>query len=249
MFKNYAHYYNLLYKDKDYTAECAHVDALIRQYSKPGVSKLLDIGCGTGRHAHGMTELGYRVAGIDQSEEMINSAKARAIPGAEFQVGDATSFKLGRHFDIVTSLFHVISYQTTNLAVQQTFARAAEHLDPGGLFIFDFWYGPAVVTERPAVRIKRLEDEKIKVTRLTEPVWKCNENVVDVHFELLITDKATDQVETVKELHPMRYFFKPEMELFLAVAGFSLKYCKEWMTGNEPSDHTWGVCCVAEKKH
>jgi hypothetical protein len=46
----------------------------------------------------------------------------------------------------------------------------------------------------------------------------------------------------------MRFFFKPEIEMYLEMAGLELLYFNEWMTGAFPSEQTWGVCCVASKK-
>jgi hypothetical protein len=97
------------------------------------------------------------------------------------------------------------------------------------------------------VKIKRLEDNDIQVTRIAEPVLKVNENTVDVNFELLIENKCDHQLSRIKEIHPMRYFSLPEIELLLNNAGMKLVYAQEWMTEKEPSDSTWGVCCVGKK--
>jgi ubiquinone/menaquinone biosynthesis C-methylase UbiE len=50
----------------------------------------LDAGCGTGRHASHLVDLGHRVVGVDASPEMLDKARA-AVPGAEFRAGDLTS--------------------------------------------------------------------------------------------------------------------------------------------------------------
>jgi len=248
VFNDYAKYYNLLYKDKDYNAETSHVHSLINQFAERPVKTVLDIGCGTGTHAHYMTLLGYQMTGIDISREMINQALAKKISNANFEVENATSFSLNKKFDAITSLFHVLSYQTATEDVQALINNVGKHLDESGLFIFDFWYGPAVLGEKHSFKVKRLEDDEIKVTRITEPVLKVNENIVDVNFELIIHNKHHNQFSTVKEVHPMRYYFKPEIQLLLVNAGFQLLYFNEWMTGHSPSEHTWGVCCVASKK-
>ena len=50
VFADYARYYNVLYKDKDYAAEVSFIlQCLQNTGSTPGT--LLDLGCGTGRHA------------------------------------------------------------------------------------------------------------------------------------------------------------------------------------------------------
>ena len=248
VFNNYAKYYNLLYKDKDYQSEAAYVDRLVKKFSEKAAETVLDIGCGTGIHAALMSNYGYKLTGIDLSEEMIAIARSKTISNAQFQVGNATDFKLDEKFDVVTSLFHVLSYQTTNDNVRSMITNAAAHLSEKGLFIFDFWYGPAVLNFKPSVRIKRLEDEEIKVTRLAEPVLKSNENIVEVNYELLITSKAKNETEVLKEVHPMRYFFKPEIQLLLNDANMHILYFNEWLTDQAASESTWGVCCVAQKK-
>lgn len=248
VFNNYAKYYNLLYKDKDYPGEAQYVHSLVKQFATKPVKSVLDIGCGTGSHADYMSRLGYQMTGIDSSGEMISRAKERKIPRAEFLTANATSFSFNKKFDVITSLFHVVSYQTATEDAVAMIENASAHLNEKGLFIFDFWYGPAVLTERPSVKIKRLENDEIKVTRIAEPLLRVNENIVDVNFELFIYDKQRDQSDTVKEVHPMRYFFKPEIDLFLSHAGLHALYFNEWLTGHSPSEHTWGVCCVASKR-
>jgi SAM-dependent methyltransferase len=248
VFNNYAKYYNLLYKDKDYKAETGYVQSLITQFAEKPAKTLLDIGCGTGMHAYYMAQLGYQVTGIDSAQEMINHALEKEIPNADFRTENATRFSLGKKFDIITSLFHVLSYQTVTQNAMDMIKNVSAHLNENGIFIFDFWYGPAVLTEKPSIKIKRLEDDEIKVTRIAEPILKINENIVDVNFELMIHDKQHDQFSFVKEIHPMRYFFKPEIELLLDYAALYPLYFSEWMTRQTPSTRSWGVCCVASKK-
>jgi SAM-dependent methyltransferase len=247
VFSYYAKYYNLLYRDKNYKAESEYVHGLIRKFAIRNSSSLLDIGCGTGTHVEHFVDLGYEVTGIDRSAKMIDQAISKNIRNASFRLDNATSFTLDQNFDVVTSLFHVLSYQTNNSDVLSMFDKASKHLNDNGLFIFDFWYGPAVLTERPSVKIKRLEDDATKVTRISEPHLHINENIVDVNFELIIEEKGSDKTQVIHEVHHMRYFFKPEIELLLKQTGFRLVSFIEWLTDKAPSERSLGVCCVALK--
>lgn len=248
IFNNYALYYNLLYRDKDYAGEADYIDRLIREH-KPGARTVLDMGCGTGRHARLLAQKGYQVHGVDMSEGMLASAKEKADgEHLVFSHGDIRSVRLGKKFDAVVSLFHVISYQTGNADLCKAFTTAYEHLNPAGIFIFDCWYGPAVLTDRPVVRIKRLEDENLEVTRLAEPVMHAGENIVDVNYQVFIKNKITGNVEELKETHRMRYLFKPEINMILTQAGFTLENCFEFMTGNKPGYDTWNVCFIGRKR-
>ena len=250
VFGSYSRYYNLLYKDKDYAGEAQYVRGLIDRHA-PQARTVLDLGCGTGRHDLLLAQMGYRVTGVDQSPGMLAIARTQhpaGLPPASlcFEQGDIRSVRLGTQFDVVVSLFHVMSYQTTNEDLAAAFATVGAHLKPGGIFIFDCWYGPAVLTDRPAVRIKRLEDAEVFVTRLAEPVMRANDNLVEVNYQIFERDKASGEVAELTETHLMRYLFKPEIELFLREAGLTLVTSAEWMTDREAGFATWGVCFVVK---
>ncbi len=252
VFEKYSRYYNLLYQDKDYQGEAGFVHELIG-YHAPGAQTILDLGCGTGRHDILLAEKGYTMSGVDMSPEMIAVARkssGQSSPGINaapvFHQGDIRSFRLDEKFDVVISLFHVMSYQTTNDDFVSAVQTAREHLKPGGVFIFDFWYGPAVLTDRPAVRVKKLEDDQIQVIRAAEPVMHANKNLVDVKYIVWIKDKTSSLTEEIRESHPMRYWFMPEIRSLTQSAGFELLDQGEWMSRKEPGFDTWGVYVAAK---
>lgn len=250
VFSNYARYYDLLYRDKDYTKEAQFIHKLLLNHAPNAVS-ILELGCGTGIHAVLLAQEGYQVHGVDISAEMLEQSleRRKQIPPdiaskLEFSQGDIREFRENLQFDAIISLFHVISYQTTNEALQATFATVKAHLKPGGIFIFDCWYGPTVLSDRPTVRIKRLEDEMIEITRIAEPTIHPNENLVDVNYQVLIKDKNSSIVEEIRESHQMRYLFKPEIELILNQFQMEVIDSREWMTNRDPGFDTWGVYFV-----
>ena len=239
VFDKYAQYYDLLYQDKDYSGEVNYIDGLIKRHS-PGAKTLLDLGCGTGKHDHFLSLAGYNVSGVDLSPEMIDLAKTKySSSGCSFYTGDVRDVDLKQQFDIVISLFHVISYQTNNEDVVQMLQTAKKHLKPNGLFIFDFWYGPGVLTERPVKRTKLLENDSLVVSRLAEPIMYANRNVVDVNYAVTVTDKTSKENHTLHEKHPMRYFFMPELLHFLQSNKLKYLHDEEWITGKDMSFNTW----------
>lgn len=247
VFNAYARYYDLLYKDKDYAAETSYIDDLIRKYH-PGARSILNLGCGTGRHDTCFEKMGYSVCGVDLSDTMLVEARKRAIPGKlEFFKGDVRAINLHRKFDVVVSLFHVMSYQTTDDDILAAFRTAERHLMSGGVFIFDFWHGPGVLNDPPVIRIKRLEDEVLRVVRIVEPIMKKNKNVVEVNYQILALDKCSGQWSELYETHSMRYFFLPEIESYLLNAGFSLKDACEWMS-DKPLSSLWYGLVIANKR-
>lgn len=245
VFGAYARYYNLLYKDKDYTGEADYIHRLIGQH-QPQARTILDLGCGTGRHDQLLTRHGYELTGVDQSAEMLAVAATNAHPTLNFLQGDIRSIRLEKTFDVVISLFHVVSYQTSNEELAAVMATARAHLKPGGIFIFDCWYGPAVLTDRPSIRIKRLEDETTAITRIAEPLMYPNDNRVDVHYQVHARDKQSGETAELHETHRMRYLFRPELELLLSAQGMNIQEYAAWMTGKEAGFDSWSVYFVVK---
>lgn len=253
VFGLYSLYYNLLYKEKDYQGEADFVDKLIRKYTKNAIT-LLDLGCGTGKHSIALSQKKYVITGIDQSSQMLSIAWQNA-DGAKlsieslninFVLGDIRKIHLDKQFDSVISLFHVMSYQTSNNDIRAVFQSVKTHLKSDGIFIFDFWYGPAVLSERPSIRVKHMEDDIILVKRLAEPVMHPNDNIVDVNYLLTVTDKKTQKVNELTETHRMRYFFLPEIKIILDETGFEIYEVGEWLTAKQPGLDTWSVYCVVK---
>lgn len=166
----------------------------------------MELGCGTGIHAEYLARAGMEVHGADLSDWMLELAEARratlveAVAGRlHFFNGDVRNVRLGVKADAVISLFHVMSYQAENADLQAMFATAREHLRAGGVFIFDVWYGPAVLTDRPAVRAKVLEDDEIKITRIAQPFLYPDRNLVDVQYRIIACDKSTGSYAEIDE--------------------------------------------------
>lgn len=243
-FQNYSKYYNLLYGDKDYTSEVDYVVNTISQYST-GAKDILEYGSGTGVHGMLFQNKGYQVYGLEQSEGMVTEAR---LKGLACQVADISNYSLDKQFDVVISLFHVISYLTSNEDLTNAFKNAYRHLRKDGLFVFDVWYSPAVYEQKPSVKVKHMADKELKVTRIAEPRIHYNKNVVDVNFTIIAKDLKTGQVEEFGECHPMRHFSIPEIGLLASLCNFEVIKTEEFLTGNEPSSNTWGVCFVLKKK-
>lgn len=99
-------------------------------------SKILDVGCGPGREAAWLSEAGYDVTGLDQSEEMLRWAKKR-YPELSFVQGDQEDFEIGERFDALTCVGSTFLYNFTNEQVQSSLNCFRNHLKDGGLLYLD----------------------------------------------------------------------------------------------------------------
>jgi SAM-dependent methyltransferase len=245
VFDAYSAYYDLLYQDKDYVAEVAYVDSLLNMYGKD-VIELLEFGSGTGIHGKLLAEKNYKVTGVELSQQMVD--KVEETKGFNCQQGDIRNVKLDRTYDAVLSLFHVMSYQVSNTDIKAAMLNAAEHLLSGGVFVFDFWYSPAVYAQKPEVRVKRMSNEQLNLMRIAEPKIFPNENRVDVHYTVNTQEMSSQQYQTFDEVHSMRHFSLPEIDLLAEATGFERVVAEEFLSGKPSSENTWGVCVILRKK-
>ena len=246
----YAAAYDTLYLTKDYTAECDLLEELFRSYCNAPITSVLDLGCGTGNHALILAERGYEVVAVDASPHMLAEAekKLRACPPgtkAGFQEGDIRRLDLERQFDAVIVMFAVLGYQLDNADVLSTLCTARKHLKNGGLLIFDVWYGPAVLHERPTQRIKTIKTEKGELVRASWGKLDVNNHLCTVDFRIwnLEGDRLVSNTE---ESHTNRYFFPLELKLFLNSSGFDpIRLGAFPQFERDPDESTWNVLQIA----
>jgi SAM-dependent methyltransferase len=241
----YAAAYDHLYGDKNYAAECDLIQRIVETYATRPVHGILDLGCGTGRHAIPLAERGFQVVGVDRSADMLRIARSRATAGTRFELGDVTSVRLGEAFDAVLMMFAVLGYQISNTDLTAALGTARAHLEHGGLFMCDVWYGPAVLAMRPSNRLKVIDTERGQLIRAASGELDVRRNLCHVRYHVwTIADGRV--VSEIQESHTMRYFFEPELESLLAAAGFELTHIGAFPdVESPPSEQTWNIALIA----
>ena len=249
-FAEYARYYDLFYNGKDYQKEVAYVLALLEESGLEG-KKLLEFGCGSGGHAVYFAEEGYSVHGIDRSAHMVRQAVERFEPFNQrgrgplsATLGDVSEYTATDKYDAVVSLFHVANYQATPETLAGFFRSARHALDTGGLFLFDFWNGAAVLKDPPQPRLKRASTGSELVTRQTTPLVLKDLNVVDVRFDFVVKPFGSTDIREFSETHRMRYIFCEEVDELAKRNGFQLKRMHSWLSEKAPSTDDWYACAV-----
>lgn len=242
----------MLYKEKNYEVECDFLEEIFHRHNKNGIKHILDMGCGTGGHAISLARCGYKVHGIDRSPEMVTIAKEKAeAQGLSdrvwFETGNIQDINIKNKFDAVICMFAVIGYQISNDELFAALQNVRKHLKPKGLFVCDFWYGPAVLKQRPTDRIKIVQNENgDRIIRLAKPEIDIQKNCVTVFYHLLHF-QGNQLVNEMRESHEVRYLFQPEIAFFIEQSGMNLiRVCPFAELDLDPSEETWNVSAIAK---
>jgi SAM-dependent methyltransferase len=218
LFSESARYYDLIYGEfKDFEKEADEVAGLLRDVA-PGVRTLLDLGCGTGRHAAALTRKhGYAVDGLDVEPAFVEIAGERC-PRGRFSVEDMAEFNLGRTYDAVICLFSSIGYVKTRDRLVSTVASIRRHLEPGGLALVEPWFTPDAF-HPGKVSLTTARGEGVQISRMSWSRVQDGISILDFHY-LVGTDAG---VRHLQETHELALFTQEEMVEGLRAGGLELE--------------------------
>lgn len=134
--------YDALMTDGLYERRTAFLDRVLKK-NRRTVEKVLDLGCGTGTVSWGLARRGYKVIGVDASEEMLAEAAGKAEESRlrgeppRFLCQSMTKLDPGEFIDAVVSTMDAVNYLTGERELKAAFRQVFRCLEPGGLFVFD----------------------------------------------------------------------------------------------------------------
>ncbi len=215
LFRDYGEKYDNESFTRGTAGECDFIEKEIAGDKK---TRILDIGCGTGRHALELARRGYAVVGIDLSASLLQKAKEKAAAGGlsvDFRRGDARELPFASEFDLVIMLcegaFPLMETDEMNFLILEGAARA---LKPGGKLIF--------TTLNGLFPLFHSLDEFFNADKK-----EGNAEYADHQFDLMtfrdhnITTVVDDQGNK-KELHcSERYYVPCEINWLLHTLGFT----------------------------
>lgn len=213
MFSQTVDFYDLIYSEwKDYQGEAERL-ATILKLEVPGGTRVLDVGCGTGRHAEILGRQGFEVDGVDLEPGFVEIA-ARRCPEGRFSVADMAGFDLGRTYDAVVCLFSSIGYVETVERLRLSAASMARHVRPGGLLVVEPWFVPGAFKDG-SLHLTTVDRPDLKVSRVSRSRVVGTVSVLDFHYLV----GRPEGVEHWNETHRLGLFTEQEMRDALTLAG------------------------------
>ncbi len=134
----FAKVYDDLMIDFDYEEWFLYIMDIFKEYDK-SPKNILEMACGTGNLSYYLAKARYDLTCFDLSEDMLSYAyeKLRKYKNVDIMKQDMTQFELNKKFDAIISICDSINYITKKEELEKVFKNAYNHLESGGIFIFD----------------------------------------------------------------------------------------------------------------
>lgn len=230
----YASAYDLLNEGKPYKEEIEFVQTLFTGYAElEKLTSVLDLGCGSGKHLS-IFPLSTLKTGVDISDSMLEIAAKRNIPNTQFFSSNIGDFRSNTKFSLIYSLFHVMSYQTTETELIGAFKTMRDHLSHDGLAVFDFWHRPPWDIDPPVTRITTKENSSLTVKRISSPVFDRLSGMVSIDMDIFVNDAKAQESKYshFSERHIMRAYTLQELEFAAKLGGMQIVGSGPWMSTN-----------------
>jgi SAM-dependent methyltransferase len=242
----HAQLYDTIYAGKPYADEARFVVERLERTLGRTPETLLDVACGTGRHAAEFAAMGIDVTGVDLNDELLAHARER-VPGAHFVAQDMTELDLGgARFDAVTCLFDSIGYPQADDLIVAALAGARRHLEADGAFAFEFLHAPAMLAHSAPVRVRRwaLPDES-ELLRVSETELDRDRSLMHVAYDL-VELRADGTYSRWSERQSNRFFTTEEIHALAGQAGLEVvESVAAYDDGLEIGPDTFHVLAVA----
>jgi SAM-dependent methyltransferase len=217
---SFAWAYDLL-SDRPIASECAQIASLLSDRGLPSDARLLDAGCGTGRHAVALAGHGYRVTGLDASADLIAVARQRAGAAAvAFSTGDLTALPAAPRYEAILcrGVLNDLVDDRSRRRAFQAFARA---LVSGGVVVLDVreWEATARRKMREPVHERSVPTVHGTLT------FRSETRLDHATRRLLITERHVlacgERTTSADHDFVMRCWTRDELDALAAAAGFT----------------------------
>ena len=207
---------------------------------------LLDLGCGTGTLTQMLSENGYDMIGVDNSEQMLAIAMEKREASEQnilYLLQDMREFELYGTVGAVISVCDSLNYLLEEEDLVQTFKLVNNYLDPKGIFIFDF---NTVYKYKEVIGDATIAENREECSFIWENYYHEEEEINE--YELTIFVKEDDELfRKFEENHYQRGYRLEQMKQALKKAGMEFIAALDADTHEEITDTSERIYCIARE--
>ncbi|MGN0365456.1 MAG: class I SAM-dependent DNA methyltransferase [Suilimivivens sp.] len=208
---------------------------------------VLDLGCGTGTLTELLSQKGYDMIGVDNSQEMLNIAlRKREETGSEilYLCQDMRELDLYSTIGTVISVCDSVNYLLDNEDVEDTFGLVNNYLYPGGLFIFDF---NTLYKYETVIGDTTIAENREDCSFIWENYFHEEEAVNEYDLTIFAREKESPLFRRFTETHFQRGYTLDEMTGFVKKAGMEVVLTLDADTHSAPTETSERIYVIARE--
>ncbi|MEQ6389403.1 methyltransferase domain-containing protein [Bacillaceae bacterium S4-13-58] len=246
-YQQFALIYDELMEDAPYDDWVKITQFFIKKYMS-NVEHIVDLGCGTGEIAIRLAKHGYRVTGVDLSEEMLTLAqqKSYSIDNPQWICQDIRKLEGFKEVPLIVSYCDVLNYILEEDELEEVFQKVYQSLNEKGLFIFDIhspYYVQHVLRNQTFTQI----DDEVSFVWLCEEGLRPLEVIHDLTF-FVQSNQYRTLYERYDEQHVQKTYPLSTYEGLLKKTGFHiLDIFGDFIEGQEPGEEDHRIFFVCQK--
>lgn len=221
---HYPKYYELVFGRRNIKKECKFIKEIIEKFSKIKTNLILDIACGTGPHMGGLSNLNFKVAGLDLSEKMLKEVNEKLSKNKNFiktYKEDMANFKLPEKFDACICMVNSLEILSKNEQFISHFESVANCLKEGGIYLIEldnpsFIFSAPPRGGNPEEYKRQIKEGKIKID-VNYKIYSFDlESSLEKSALILNIDDDGKKIEIIDD-SPVRRLMLTEIDLFLKI--------------------------------
>jgi len=203
-------YYHILYKNRDDSEASFFLNNLLTYLNPPKNAFMLDLACGSGRHANFLAKQGYNVVGVDLSENSIIEASKNQLSNSRFFTMDMREKIDFISFNYVFNLFSSFGYFETDEENYKVIEAVKHCLKKDGVYVVDFLNSTKVIDNLVKSEWKTIDGIEFYIERTI----RNNFVVKIISFE--------DKQQSFKFIEQVRLYKFDDFNAFFKNAGFKI---------------------------
>ncbi|HKM33634.1 MAG TPA: class I SAM-dependent methyltransferase [Lachnospiraceae bacterium] len=264
-YSDFAYVYDTFMDETPYAQWCSFVEQIIAQYgiSKPIAGKhslqedvlesernlVVDLGCGTGTLTEMLSEAGYDMIGIDNSQDMLDIAMEKKLSSGQeilYLLQDMRSFELYSTVGTVLSVCDSLNYILSEEELLQVFRLVSNYLFPGGIFIFDF---NTVYKYAQVIGDTTIAENRDECSFIWDNYYHEEEQINEYEVTVFVKkDEDEDCFRKFSETHYQKGYTVEQMKRLVEEAGLHAELILDADTHQEVSETSERVYVVAKSR-
>ena len=244
-YTDFADVYDTFMDETPYEEWCEFLVQKMEEYKVPK-GLVLDLGCGTGTLTQMLSENGYDMIGVDNSEQMLAIAMEKREESGEnilYLLQDMREFELYGTVGAVISVCDSLNYLLEEDDLVQTFKLVNNYLDPKGIFIFDF---NTVYKYKEVIGDATIAENREECSFIWENYYHEEEEVNEYELTIFVREED-DLFRKFEENHYQRGYRLEQMKQALEKAGMEFVTALDADTHEEVTNISERIYCIARE--